>query len=68
MELRAKWDKVPQTPGGMSERVDVILRGFGQMATGGGPETRPVAIVQDLSDGSRLRYAELKYITIEENQ
>ncbi len=68
MALKATWDKVPSGPGKKSEPVDVIVLGFGQMSSGGGPETRPVAIVQDLSDGNKLRYAELKYVSIKENQ
>lgn len=63
--LLAKWDKVPARPGQKSECVDVVILDFCQISNSNTSETRPVAIIQDLSDNNRLRYAELKYLTIQ---
>lgn len=62
--LRGTWDKIPPGPGKPSEQVDIVILGFGQVSNSNTAETRPVAIVQDLSDDNRLRYAELKYVKI----
>lgn len=66
LALRGKWDKIPSGPGKASEVVDVVVLGFGQMSNSNTSEIRPVAIVQDISDGNKLRYAELKYIRIQD--
>lgn len=65
--MLAKWDKVPSRPGQKSEQVDVVILDFCQISNSNTQETRPVAIIQDLSDNNRLRYAELKYLTVEGN-
>lgn len=64
LSLKGKWDKIPPGPGKPSEEVDIVILGFAQVSNSNTTETRPVAIVQDLSDDNRLRYAELKYVRI----
>lgn len=65
MQLSGIWDKIPSGPGRSSTQVKVIILGFGQISSGANSEVRPVAIIQDLSDDNRLRYAELKYVRIQ---
>lgn len=64
LALRGIWDKIPSKPGEASQQVDVVVLGFGQTSNSNTAEIRPVAIIQDLSDNGRLRYAELKYVRI----
>lgn len=63
LALRAKWNKIGA--GRNEQVVDVIVRGFAQASNSNTQETRPVAIVQDLSDKNRLRYVELKFLEVE---
>ncbi|MDA3831899.1 MAG: hypothetical protein PF495_00725 [Spirochaetales bacterium] len=65
-QLRGIWDKIPSGPGKESKQVEVVVLGFGQISNSNTAEIRPVAIIQDLSDEGRLRYAELKYVRISE--
>ena len=62
IQIPARWNKISSKP---DEWTDVVLLGFGQASNSNTHETRPVAIVSDLSDNGRLRYAELKFIRIE---
>ena len=62
--IRGIWDKIPAGPGKASEQVDIVILGFGQISNSNTAEIRPVAIVQDLSDENRLRYAELRYVRV----
>lgn len=63
--LKGKWWKPDgKSPNGTP--VDIIVRGFGQASVSNTYEVRPVAIIQELGQGARMRYVELKYVEVQE--